>query len=80
MTTWETPVQQLAQETRPAGGADIGEVVLATALGLGLTVVLLALVWAHRTRRTTVLTRAGDRIGASDGVPAWVALPTTERV
>ena len=69
-------MQQLAQETRPAGGADIGEVVLATALGLGLTVVLLALVWAHRTRRTTVLTRAGDRIGSSGGVPAWVALPT----
>jgi hypothetical protein len=77
MTTSELSVLTvLAQETRPAGGAAIGEVVLATALGLGLTVVLLGLVWAHRTRRTTVLARAGDRIGRSAGVPAWVALPT----
>ena len=66
----------LAQESRPAGGAAIGEVVLATALGLGLTAVLLGLVWAHRTRRTTVLTRAGNRLGRATGVPAWVALPT----
>ena len=66
----------LAQETRPAGGAAIGEVVLATALGLGLTAVLLGLVWAHRTQRSTVLQRAGDRLGAATGVPGWVALPT----
>ena len=34
----------LAAETRPAGGAALGDVVLATALGLGLTAVLLALI------------------------------------
>jgi hypothetical protein len=77
MTLSEMPVLTvLAQETRPAGGAAIGEVVLATALGLGLTAVLLGLVWAHRTRRTTVLTRAGNRLGRAAGVPPWVALPT----
>ncbi len=73
MTTSVLPV--LAQETRPAGGAAIGEVLLATALGLGLTVVLLGLVWAHRTRRTTVLTTAGEKLGRGH-VHAWVALPT----
>jgi hypothetical protein len=65
----------LAAESRPAGGADLGEVVLATALGLGLTAVLLGLVWGHRTGRTTVLQRAGDRLGASSGSPGWVVLP-----
>lgn len=66
----------LAAETRPAGGAAIGEVLAATAIGAGLTAVLLALVFVHRTRRSAVLTRVGDRLGAATGVPAWVALPT----
>ena len=66
----------LAAENRPAGGAALGEVVLASVLGLGLTVLLLGLVWLHRTRRSTVLTRVGTRLGRATGVPAWVALPT----
>jgi hypothetical protein len=66
----------LAADTRPAGGAAIGEVILATGIGLGLTVVLLGLVFLHRTRRTAVLTRIGTRLGTATGVPAWVALPT----
>jgi hypothetical protein len=66
----------LAAETRPAGGAALAEVLLVSAIGLGLTVVLLGLVWAHRTRRSTVLTRIGTRLGSSIGAPAWVALPT----
>ena len=66
----------LAAETRPAGGAALGEVALATGIGAGLTVVLLGLVWLHRTRRSTVLTTVGNRLGAATGVPAWVALPT----
>jgi hypothetical protein len=66
----------LAADTRPAGGAALGEVILATALGLALTALLLGLVFLHRTRRTTVLTRIGERLGRPTGVPAWVALPT----
>jgi hypothetical protein len=66
----------LAAETRPAGGAAIGEVILATGIGLGLTALLLGLVFLHRTRRSTVLTRIGTRLGSATGVPAWVALPT----
>ncbi|MGY1805585.1 hypothetical protein ACI78T_20045 [Blastococcus sp. SYSU D00922] len=66
----------LAADTRPAGGAAIGEVILATAIGLGLTVVLLGLVFLHRTRRSTVLTRIGTTLGKATGVPPWVALPT----
>jgi hypothetical protein len=66
----------LAADTRPAGGAAIGEVILASGIGLGLTALLLGLVFLHRTRRSTVLTRIGDRLGKATGVPAWVALPT----
>jgi hypothetical protein len=33
-------------------------------------------VFLHRTRRSTVLTRIGTRLGAATGVPPWVALPT----
>jgi hypothetical protein len=66
----------LAQETRPAGGAALGEVVLASALGLLLTAALLGLVFLHRTRRWTGLTRLGSRLGRATAAPAWVALPT----
>ena len=66
----------LAADTRPAGGAALGEVFLATAIGAGLTAGLLGLVFLHRTRRSTILTRAGNRLGRATGVPAWVALPT----
>jgi hypothetical protein len=66
----------LAADTRPAGGAAIREVILASGIGLGLTAVLLGLVFLHRTRRSTVLTRIGTRLGAATRVPPWVALPT----
>src|SRR3954454_9306935 len=65
-----------AADTRPAGGAAIGEVIIASVIGLGLTAVLLGLVWAHRTRRSQILTRVGTRLGKATGVPPWVALPT----
>jgi hypothetical protein len=63
------------QETRPAGGAALGEVVLASALGLGLTAVLLGAVFLHRTGRTTALTSIGETIGRPTGMPPWVAAP-----
>ncbi len=66
----------LEAANNPAGGAAIGEVVLASVIGLGLTALLLGLVWLHRTRRTQVLTRAGTVLGRTTGVPPWVALPT----
>src|SRR4029453_12216445 len=45
-------------------------------IGLGLTVLLLGLVYLHRTRRSAVLTRIGTRLGKATGVPPWGALPT----
>jgi hypothetical protein len=66
----------LVAANNPAGGAAIGEVVLASLIGFGLTALLLGLVWLHRTRRTQLLTRAGTVLGRTTGVPPWVALPT----
>src|SRR3954470_19751462 len=66
----------LAADTRPAGGAALGEVILASVIGLALTALLLGLVWLHRTGRSQILTRAGTTLGRATGVPPWVALPT----
>jgi hypothetical protein len=66
----------LAATASEGGGAAVGEVLVASALGGGLTAVLLAVAWAHRSRRTTVLTRVGTALGRPTGVPGWVALPT----
>ena len=59
----------LAADTRPAGGAAIGEVILATALGAGLTALLLGLVFLHRTRRTTIGTGKVKRAHWSSAWP-----------
>jgi len=70
-----SPSLLLAAGDPPAGGAALAEVFGATA-GVGLvTLVLLGLAVAHRTRRTTVLARAADGLGARMGQPGWVALP-----
>ena len=62
--------------TPPAAGAALGEVAGATA-GVGLvSLCLLAVAVAHRTRRTTVLTRAAEATGRLVGRPGWAALPT----
>ncbi|HEV7187148.1 MAG TPA: hypothetical protein VGN28_04580 [Blastococcus sp.] len=62
--------------SKPAGGAAFGEVIIASIIGLGLTVLVLGLVWLHRSGRSQILTRAGTRLGKATGVPPWVALPT----
>jgi hypothetical protein len=66
----------LLANSRPAGGAALGEVFLATAIGAALTAALLGLVYVHRSGRSQILTRIGTRIGDRTGVPPWVALPT----
>ncbi len=59
----------------PAGGAAIGEIVLATGGALLLTTLLLALAIAHRSGRTTLLARAGAAAERRMGMPGWAALP-----
>jgi hypothetical protein len=59
----------------PAGGAEISQVVLATAGAMVVTGVLLALVVGHRTERFWLL-EWGARISQRvSGLPGWAALP-----
>jgi hypothetical protein len=60
----------------PAGGAAIGEVVLATAGASLATALLFALGFGHRARKTALLHRASALAGRIAGLPAWVALPS----
>ncbi|HEX2315463.1 MAG TPA: hypothetical protein VHJ17_17095, partial [Thermomonospora sp.] len=69
--------QGLAQEDRPAGGAALDQIVIATTGATVLTAALLVLGWGHRTGRLTALdtlARLAVR-GPSRGLPGWSALP-----
>ena len=64
-----------AQDSEPAGGAAIGEIVIAT-LGAGLvTSVLLLLGIGHRTGRVGVLGRGAAVAERVSGVAGWATLP-----
>ena len=60
----------------PAGGAAIGEVVLATGGALVATALLFALGFGHRAGKTTLLERPSAFAARIAGLPRWVALPS----
>ncbi|WP_018656346.1 hypothetical protein [Actinomadura flavalba] len=69
----------LAQEpAKPAGGAALDQIVIATGGAAALTAVLLVLGWGHRTGRITLLQRLADlsERGPGRGLPGWAALPS----
>ena len=65
-----------ATAAKPAGGAAIGEVALATAGATILTAALFWIGWAHRTGRTNILRRPAEATARATGMPMWAALPT----
>src|SRR5262245_44019515 len=65
-----------AGQAKPAGGAALGEVALATAGATALTVALVFLGWAHRSGRTRLLQRPAEAAARATGLPVWAALPT----
>jgi hypothetical protein len=65
-----------AGQAPPAGGAALGEVVLATAGATLLTLALILLGWAHRSGRTRILQRPAEAAARATGLPVWAALPT----
>jgi hypothetical protein len=69
-------MQLLAQSTPSAGGAAIGQVVIATVMVSAILGAIGFFLWRHRAGRSTVLERAADRVGRLVGLPYWVALPS----
>ncbi|MBB4661986.1 hypothetical protein [Conexibacter arvalis] len=59
----------------PAGGAAIGEVILASSAALTLTVALLVLGLGHRAGRVKLLGRVSDFAERRTGLPGWVGFP-----
>src|SRR3954462_15706390 len=60
---------------KPAGGAAIGQVVIATGFATLATAGLLWLMKTHRRGENRVLARAGAFAERVSGLPAWAALP-----
>ena len=65
-----------AQGTEPAGGAAVGQVVIATAGASLLTVALLVLGMGHRSGRIALLGRGAAFAERVSGLPGWAALPS----
>src|SRR5436190_9185451 len=68
-------VLAVAVASEPAGGAAIGQVILATSIAAIATAGLLWLVTTYRQRRGTVLERVADFSERVSGLPSWAALP-----
>src|SRR3954454_2340244 len=68
-------VLAVAAASEPAGGAAIGQVILATSIAAIATAGLLWLVTTYRSRRGTPLERIADFSERVSGLPSWAALP-----
>ncbi|HEV7450609.1 MAG TPA: hypothetical protein VGO16_04325 [Pseudonocardiaceae bacterium] len=70
----------VAQEVRPAGGAQLGQIIIASTAAAALTMGLLLLGYGHRTGRIPILgwlSTVTERWPFSAGQPGWVELPST---
>jgi len=69
------PAAASAAESPPAGGAELSQVLIATAGGLAGTLVLLALVAGHRTGRIPLFARLAALAERITGIRGWASLP-----
>src|SRR4051794_24859854 len=70
-----TAAAQGGEKADPAGGAAIGEVILATAMATVVTVITLMIVFGHRSGRVKFVGRAAAHAERLTGVPGWASLP-----
>ncbi|HEX6455596.1 MAG TPA: hypothetical protein VF009_03640, partial [Solirubrobacterales bacterium] len=66
----------IAAAAPPAGGAELGQIVIATASAMIVTAALLYLGLGHRSGRVKILQRLADRAERTSGFPGWVAFPS----
>src|SRR3712207_5081665 len=62
--------------SEPAGGAEISQVIIATAGAKIGTLILVSLAMAHRTGGGNAPAKAGAFSSKCSGLPAWAALPS----
>jgi hypothetical protein len=67
--------QVSGNEADPAGGAAIGEVIIATSAAAVVTAILLAVVVGHRNGRLPQVARVAAFAERSSGLPGWASLP-----
>src|SRR5687767_1309086 len=68
-------LNSLIAASEPAGGAALGQVVIATAGATIATAFLLWLLMGHRSGRVALLGNVADRFARVARLPAWAALP-----
>ena len=66
----------LIAAAKPAAGAALGQVAIATGAAMFVTVVLLWLGMGHRSGKVGVLGRLGSFSQRVSGLPAWAAIPS----
>jgi hypothetical protein len=74
-TTLVAAPAALAASTPPAGGAEIGQVIIATAGAMVATAGLLAVVIGHRSGRLAPMKKLVAFSERVSGMPAWSAMP-----
>jgi hypothetical protein len=63
------------QAAPPAGGAELGQIVIASVAAAVLTIALLYFGFGHRSGRVKVLDRLAAHAERRSGLPGWAALP-----
>ena len=64
-----------AAKSAPAGGAAVGEAIIATAGALVITAAMLAVVIGHRSGKLPQVGRLAAFAERSSGIPGWASLP-----
>src|SRR3954454_11400796 len=65
----------LMAKTPPAGGAAVGETIIATAGALVITGTMFTIVIGHRSGRIKFVQRVADFAERNSGIPGWSSLP-----
>ena len=62
--------------SEPAGGAAVGQILIANAMAITASAALAWLVLGHRSGRVPYLGRAAAAAARASGLPGWAALPS----